>query len=300
MLHNQGIGFRKVVTMDSPAKDRPPLHGSVRLPVEGMSCASCVGRIEKALKAVPGVQEANVNLATETAEVRVAAPADYRALVGAIERAGYAVPVSTTELAIEGMTCASCVGRVERALHTVPGVTAARVNLATERAVVEGGADARLLIRAIGGAGYTARLIDLSSSCGVDDAARKHAEQAELKRAVIVSVALTLPTFALEMGSHLIPGVHDLIMRTIGMQWNWILQFALTTLVILGPGRRFYQHGFPALFRLAPDMNSLVAVGTLAEAHIAVSLPKVIGGLWPQGQPIIPTAVTAAYSRGIS
>lgn len=241
-----------------------PQRETVRLPIEGMSCASCVGRVEKALKAVPGVHEANVNLATEKAEVRIAAPADYRALVGAIERAGYAVPVVKTELAIEGMTCASCVGRVERALHTVPGVMAARVNLATERAIVEGGADARLLIRAIGEAGYTARPIDRAFAREVDDAARKDAEQAALKRAVIVSMALTLPVFALEMGSHLIPGVHHLIMRTIGMQWNWIIQFALTTLVILGPGRRFYQHGFPALLRLAPDMNSLVAVGTLA------------------------------------
>lgn len=172
--------------------------------------------------------------------------------------------LETVRLAIEGMTCASCVGRVERALRTVPGVTEARVNLATERAVVEGSGDARLLIQVIGEAGYTARLIDRASSREVDDAARKDAEQAALKRAVILSIALTLPVFALEMGSHLIPGVHHLIMRTIGMQWNWIIQFALTTLVILGPGRRFYQHGFPALFRLAPDMNSLVAVGTLA------------------------------------
>ncbi len=241
-----------------------PQRETVRLPIEGMSCASCVGRVEKALKAVPGVREANVNLAAEKAEVRVAGPTDYRALVEAIERAGYAVPATKTEFAIEGMTCASCVGRVERALRTVPGVTTARVNLATERAVVEGGADARLLIQVIGEAGYTARLIDRASSRDLDDMARKDAEQAALKRAVILSIALTLPVFALEMGSHLIPGVHHLIMRTIGMQWNWIIQFALTTLVILGPGRRFYQHGFPALFRLAPDMNSLVAVGTLA------------------------------------
>ena len=243
--------------MDSPLE-------TVWLPIKGMSCASCVGRVEKALKAVSGVQDANVNLATEKAEVRIAAPVDYQTLVEATERAGYAVPIVKTELAIEGMTCASCVGRVERALHIVPGVMAARVNLATERAVVEGGADARLLVRAIGEVGYTARLIDRASSREVDDAARKDAEQAALKRAVIVSIALTLPVFALEMGSHLIPGLHHLITRTIGMQWNWIIQFALTTLVILGPGRRFYQHGFPALFRLAPDMNSLVAVGTLA------------------------------------
>ena len=172
--------------------------------------------------------------------------------------------VRKTELAIEGMTCASCVGRVERALRAVPGVMAARVNLATERAVVEGGADSPLLIQAIDDAGYAARTIDRAALREADDAARKEAEQAALKRAVVVSIALTLPVVALEMGSHLVPGLHHLIVRTIGMQWNWIIQFALTTLVILGPGRRFYQQGFPALLRLAPDMNSLVAVGTLA------------------------------------
>ena len=172
--------------------------------------------------------------------------------------------VRKTELAIEGMTCASCVGRVERALRAVPGVMAARVNLATERAVVEGGADSPLLIQAIDDAGYAARPIDRAALREADDAARKEAEQAALKRAVVVSIALTLPVVALEMGSHLVPGLHHLIVRTIGMQWNWIIQFALTTLVILGPGRRFYQQGFPALLRLAPDMNSLVAVGTVA------------------------------------
>jgi Au+-exporting ATPase len=70
--------------------------------------------------------------------------------------------------------------------------------------------------------------------------------------------------FVLEMGSHLIPGMHEWVMATIGMQASWYLQFVLTLLVLAIPGRRFYQKGFPALLRLAPDMNSLVAVGTAA------------------------------------
>ena len=250
--------------MDSPSQDASLRLEAVRLPIAGMRGTSCAGRIEQALRAVPGVHGASVDPASGWADVQTVAPADHRTLARAIERAGYAVPIIKTELAIEGMTCASCVGRVERALRTVPGVTAARVNLATERAVVEGGVDARLLIQAIDDAGYAARPIDRASSREADDAVRKDAEQAALKRAVAVSIALTLPVVVLEMGAHLVPGVHHLINRTLGMQWNWVIQFALTTLVILGPGRRFYQHGFPALFRLAPDMNSLVAVGTLA------------------------------------
>jgi len=124
--------------MDSPSQDASLRLEAVRLPIAGMRGTSCAGRIEQALRAVPGVHGASVDPASGWADVQTVAPADHRTLARAIERAGYAVPIIKTELAIEGMTCASCVGRVERALRTVPGVTAARVNLATERAVVEG------------------------------------------------------------------------------------------------------------------------------------------------------------------
>lgn len=103
------------------------------LPVSGMTCASCAGRVERALKKVPGVAAASVNLASEQA--RVQAPADsLPALLAAVEQAGYQVPARSLELSIEGMTCASCVGRVERALKKVPGVREVSVNLASERA----------------------------------------------------------------------------------------------------------------------------------------------------------------------
>lgn len=126
---------------------------TVILPIEGMTCASCVGRVERALKGVAGVVDASVNLATERAEVRVVGPVTRADLVRAVEGAGYVVAAATTELAIDGMTCASCVGRVERALRAVPGVTEASVNLATERVTVKGRADAATLIRAIAEAG---------------------------------------------------------------------------------------------------------------------------------------------------
>ncbi|MHB0734204.1 copper ion binding protein, partial [Roseomonas mucosa] len=109
---------------------------ALSLPIEGMTCASCVGRVERALAKVPGVTQATVNLATERADLRFAGQADLPAVLAAVDRAGYAVPEETTELSIEGMTCASCVGRAERALKAVPGVLEASVNLATERALV--------------------------------------------------------------------------------------------------------------------------------------------------------------------
>ncbi|WP_071796124.1 heavy metal translocating P-type ATPase [Natronohydrobacter thiooxidans] len=250
------------------------------LSIQGMTCASCVGRVERALKRVPGVAEANVNLATERAEIRLAAPVSRADLVKAIEDAGYDVPAERQELSIEGMSCASCVGRVERALAAVPGVAEATVNLATERATVTGTADIAALLAAIEGAGYTARQRQATS----DDSAaeRREAEAEALRRDVIIAGALTLPVFVLEMGSHVIPPLHHLIMHSIGMQANWLIQFVLVTLVMAFPGIRFYAHGFPALARGAPDMNSLVAVGTMA-AYLYSLVATFAPSLLPEG-----------------
>ncbi|MDP0926319.1 heavy metal translocating P-type ATPase [Paracoccus onubensis] len=234
------------------------------IPIEGMSCASCVGRVEKALKSVPGVDSAIVNLATERADIAAGNGVDRPMLVQAIEKAGYAVPAAPVELSVQGMSCASCVGRVERALTAVPGVTRAAVNLATERATVEGAAAPDSLIAAIRKVGYDATLSGPQTGGDTGAEERKETEQRELKRDFTLALALTLPVFVLEMGAHLVPGIHRLIAATIGMQASWYIQFALTTLILFGPGLRFYRKGLPALARLAPDMNSLVAVGTLA------------------------------------
>src|SRR5690606_4604756 len=111
------------------------------------------------------------------------------------------------------------------------------------------------------------------------DAARREGERRALWRDLLTAAVLTLPVFVIEMGSHLIPGMHHLVGRTIGMQNSWYLQFVLTSLVLILPGRRFYQQGVPALLRLAPDMNSLVAVGTAAAygySVVATFLPALL------------------------
>ena len=259
--------------MNAPVRAKD-LSETVSLPVEGMTCASCVGSIERALKAVPGVETVSVNLATECANITTDSTVPRVRLIEAIEKAGYSVPAQMpaatgpVELSVEGMTCASCVGRVERALKAISGVTNAVVNLATERATIHGTASTADLIAAIADAGYEAKLIagSGSQSSNEDDARaeRKETERRELTRDFTIAGVLTLPVFLMEMGSHIIPGVHGLIESTIGMQWNWYIQFALTTLVLFIPGIRFYEKGLPALIRFAPDMNSLVAVGTLA------------------------------------
>lgn len=143
---------------------------SETLPIEGMTCASCVGRVEKALKKIENVEIANVNLATEKAVVYSNQPIQRKALVKAVERAGYDVPkAAPVELSIEGMTCASCVARVEKALKKVDGVQEATVNLATEQAWVQADASVNVedLIRAVKKAGYDAKAsekIKMSSS----------------------------------------------------------------------------------------------------------------------------------------
>ncbi|WP_314972404.1 heavy metal translocating P-type ATPase [Comamonas testosteroni] len=246
--------------------------GAFELSVEGMTCASCVGRVERALKKVPGVQEAVVNLATEKASLTVADPAQAAAIlpqaVAAIEKAGYAVPAQSVDLQVGGMTCASCVGRVERALKKVPGVQNAVVNLATERASVQlqGSVDVSSLIAAIEKAGYEAQPVQHDAAATGEDAAalRQAQERESLKRSLIFATVFALPVFVLEMGGHMVPAFHHWISGSIGTQNSWYIQFVLTAVVLFGPGRRFFEKGVPALLRAAPDMNSLVAVGTSA------------------------------------
>jgi len=283
--NHEAQAMRRPDTLGAPAAAAavtPAAAATISLLIEGMSCASCVGRVEAALARVEGVDSVSVNLATERADIRLAAPVDRMALIRAVEKTGYKVPAGTVELAVEGMTCASCVGRVEKALKAVPGVTEANVNLATERATVRGMAGVGELVAAIGKAGYEARPIDTTARAGDEAAEKKDAERAELKRDLIVAGVLTLPVFVLEMGSHLIPAMHDWVMNTVGMQRSWYLQFVLTLLVLAIPGRRFYQTGIPALLRLAPDMNSLVAVGTAAAFGYSV-VATFAPGLLPAG-----------------
>ena len=199
---------------------------AISLPIEGMTCASCVGRVEKALKAIPGVDKASVNLATERADISFSGAPDVAAAVQAVQKAGYAVPETDIELSVTGMTCASCVGRVEKALKAVPGVHGATVNLATERARVTaaGGVAASALIQAIAKAGYEARVLTNESSDTDAVAERQAAELKALRRSLTIAALFALPVFILEMGGHMVPAFHHLIAGTLGTQNSWYLQ----------------------------------------------------------------------------
>lgn len=253
------------------------------LNIEGMSCASCVGRVEKALAALDGVSDVSVNLASESARISVDEPVRLQDAARALEDLGYPARKARITLNIASMSCASCVGRVDKALADVPGVLAVTVNLAAEKAVVEyleGAVTPADLMAASAEIGYPAEVAEANSS---QSRAERKAEEAEaLRRNVIVAAVLALPVFVLEMGSHLIPAFHVAIENSIGTQTSWIIQFVLASIVLFGPGRNFFSKGIPALLRGAPDMNSLVAVGTGAAWSYSV-VATFLPGLLPDG-----------------
>ena len=230
-----------------------------------MTCASCVGRVEKAIGKVAGVASASVNLATERAEVQYTGAPVHEAVIAAIRGAGYDVAPVTFDLGIEGMTSASCVSRVEKAVRAVPGVVAVQVNLATERATIKVADQSAGLTSAIDAAvrkaGYEPHEV---LAAGSDKSEFRAEEQARLKRDFLIALVLTLPIFVLEMGGHLIPSLHMWLGMTVGAAPLYLFYFVLATVVQFGPGLRFYRKGLPALWQLAPDMNALVVVGSTA------------------------------------
>ncbi|MEJ7138742.1 heavy metal translocating P-type ATPase [Amphibiibacter pelophylacis] len=184
-------------------------------------------------------------------------------------------------LTVTGMSCAACAARVERVLRKVDGVSAVSVNLVTGRADVEGNAalSRDALAAVLDKAGYPAAPEEKAAEADSADssaasAASAHAydpqeapeatELRSLRRDLLRAALLTWPVFVLDMGAHLIPGWHHLVQSTLGNGLNGALQALLTTAVMIGPGRRFFARGLPALLHGAPDMNALVAVGTLA------------------------------------
>ena len=257
----------------TPAQSGAPEPDSrISLAVEGMSCASCVARVEKVISRVPGVVSASVNLAAERAEIVFdpgeAAPLD---LAAAIERAGYSVPIETRELSIEGMTCAGCVARVERVLGRVPGVVSAAVNLATERASVEarsGTAAPADLVAAIEKAGYGAREAVTGEPRAGEQSARE-AERATLRHEFVFAAAFTAPLVLVAM-LRMPPSTHESLLELLSEQgWRWI-EFVLATPVQFYAGLRFYRIGWAELRHLNPGMNTLVMLGSSAAYFFSV------------------------------
>jgi Cu+-exporting ATPase len=249
--------------MDGSSDTALPAPHRLVLPVRGMTCASCVSHVEKALRAVPGVAAASVNLATETAAVEMAAP-DASALRAAVDHAGYQVATQRTQLAIDGMTCASCVARVEKALAAVPGVLSAAVNLASETATVEavgGAVSGRDLLAAVDAAGYRARTVESGAAAAAVDTAT--ALRNDAFGALLLAAPLVAPMAAAPFGVDLMPPA-------------W-LQWLLATPVQFWFARRFYVAAYRAVRARTGNMDLLVSLGTLAAYGLSVYLWLVHG-----------------------
>ncbi len=266
------------MTHEVPVSAQP-----VRVSVEGMHCASCVGRVERLIDRVAGVTSTAVNLATGTAALTLDPSRERGAVLADVEaavaKAGYAVAASTTVIGVEGMTCASCVGRVERVLGKVPGVRTVSVNLATGRATVEaaGWVDEAALEAAVARAGYKPHASSVSELTrrvlAADDDTRA------IARDLIVAALFTLPALVAEMGGHLVPTFGAALREPFGPGAVDAVSFVCASIVLLGPGRRFYAHGLPSLWRLAPDMNALVVLGATAAwgfSTVATFLPRIL------------------------
>ena len=242
-----------------------------------MTCASCVGRVEKALEGTAGVSEASVNFAAEKASVTYdPSRVDPDGLVGAIEDAGYGAEVREGTFGITGMTCASCVGRVEKALGGVPGVVGVNVNLATEKATVEyvpEEASARDFERAVGDAGYG--LVAEENEQDAEDAHER--DYRRLKLRFITAAALTVVILIMS-----IPHMFGTA-SPVPMTWLNVGIWALATPVQFWAGWPFYRGAWAALKHYTTNMNTLVAMGTSAAyfySAVAILAPGLfVGGL---------------------
>jgi Cu+-exporting ATPase len=238
--------------------------------------------VTQALEQLDGVSAVSVNLANESAALRIAAPADPKTIAETLSKAGYPAREGRAVLALKGMSCASCVGRVDQALAALPGVLEVSVNLASETATVrylDGVIGVDDLLRGAADAGYPGEL--QTADAPRDQSARKAEEAAALWRDTVLAALLTLPVFIAEMGGHLVPPFHHWLYAALGQPLLWGAQFALTTLVLALPGRRFFTTGVPALLRGKPEMNSLVAMGAFAAWGFS-SIATFAPGLLPE------------------
>ncbi|OHD73050.1 MAG: ATPase [Spirochaetes bacterium RBG_16_67_19] len=243
------------------------------LTVTGMTCASCSSRVERVVGKLAGVKSASVNLATEKLSLEYdEAVLSEEQVAQAVQKAGYGIApkedAKRVTIPIEGMTCASCVARIEKVVGRLEGVRSVAVNLATERAdVLYVPQTVRLsaIKQAISGAGYTPREVDAGQSVDLD-AERKRKAIRNLRIRFIVAAAAALPLLYLAMG-HMLPQVRLPLPAFLDpMQYPLVFAVVQLLLVIpaIGAGSRFYSVGLKALWHRAPNMDSLIAIGTAA------------------------------------
>ncbi len=254
---------------------------TLTLPVRGMTCASCVGHVERALQGVDGVAAARVNLASERATIEFAPNgAGVAPLVAAVRDAGYNVPIEKLSLPIGGMTCASCVSHVERALRGVDGVLSAAVNLATERATVEfvpGLATLADLRQAVADAGY--HVLEMAEDTETVEDRERAARQREYKALRLRFIVASVLGFLSLVGTY---QVWFPFLRDVPRQTMFVILFLLSTPVQFWAGWRFYRGAWGALKHKTADMNVLIAVGTSAAYFYSVAA-TFVPHIFPEG-----------------
>ncbi len=267
-----------MVIAEAPAK-------KTLLKITGMTCASCVKRVEDALRGVKGVTEANVNLANEKASVTYdPSQASVEDMVGAVKDAGYGVMTETVTLPVQGMTCASCVKRIEDALREKDGVIDVSVNLATERVTIKySPTEVTLpeLKKTITDAGY--KVIETKTEKEFVDTERaaRQKEMRDLTLSFILSGAAAAVIMVLMFFGSSLP-----VVKTWPMEWITYISFILATPVQFIIGWRFYRGAWAALKHGTADMNVLIAVGTSAAyfySVVATFVPHLVmvGGKMP-------------------
>ncbi len=254
---------------------------TLSLEIEDMTCASCAGRVEKALQNVPGVVHAGVNLATERASISFDTNGTTtETLVGAVNDAGYGVRTEEVTLGVRGMTCANCVNTVAKSLQEFPGVISTAVNLATERATIKfaaGAVTTAELKQAITDAGYEP--LDLASAAPDRERDAREQERLALRRRLLTAAAMAIPLLILEMGQMVVPAFGSWLHEILPTNGVHLIAFVLASAVQFGPGRRFYTAGWAAVRHRSPDMNTLVALGTSAAygySVVATFLPSIL------------------------
>jgi len=233
--------------------------------ISGMTCSACANRIEKGVSKMEGVKEANVNFATETLNVEyddsALKPLD---IENKVEKLGYKVEknIESHNYKIEGMTCTACASRVEKVTNKMPGVENAVVNFATEKLSISFDADKVTFgeVKAtVEKAGY--KLIREEDN--VNNEGKKVTEQSKLLKRLILSLVFTVPLLIITMGHMVGMPLPEIIDPMINPFNFAIIQLVLTLPVVL-TGYKFYSIGYRNLFKLSPNMDSLIAIGTSA------------------------------------
>ena len=236
---------------------------SISFSIPNLNTATCKRKLEQICTNLSGIAAHSVDLEAKTLSIKVFTAEQIRTAARSLSTAGFPPHKTRIIFEVHSMSCASCVSAIEIALLEEFGVASAAVNLAASTVLVET-LDLTLqpstIINAIKRVGYPAKLIKESNVVSRYELQNREANY--FAKNALFAFLLGLPVIVLEMSQHFVPSVNMFIQDNIGLQKVWIFQLIMTTILLIGPGRTFYLGGYKSLLRLAPDTNSLVAIGT--------------------------------------